>query len=471
MINLECRIGAMNTSIERFGALEGLADFIKQHFLHASHGDIDLVCSGPQYVTRPLPKGTSVSSLYLHNALAYLTENPIRGTISRIGVLLAESYSSFPPALGVMFDRGFTTVDDLNSVNIFTGVPREGCAIFLDTIFKLRNSTGQFLDEVFFTTIHELGHVFNLQHETRSLNFMTPSRQESAYGPSAFHFDPNQQKWLSQCSTNKMAMPGGSPFMEMGTYSNLNAPLNPSAPCAPFGLEIYIDCNPREFWQFEPIQLEIELRLVGGPTQSHEVPDELDPGYPRFRLMIEDSVGERKLYRSTKHFCSSGNVRKIEIGAPFRRDLPVFGQSGGYTFRRAGVHRLWVEFETKEGVIRSNTLDVNVKQEFPDDKDSRLHRSFLTNPFVANVLFYRDDLPHSNGIRSLIKYIDRFPEASSAAEIHYTLGLASISRALRMKKGGVKVKQEAAEHLKRAIDFELLGKHRREKSEYFLKAY
>ena len=83
--------------------------------------------------------------------------------------------------------------------------------------------------------------------------------------------------------------------MDTGIYGNLNTPQRLSQSSAPFGLELVVDCRPREFWQFEPIQLDLELRLVGGQALSINVPDEFDPGHQRFRLLIEDPNGERRL--------------------------------------------------------------------------------------------------------------------------------------------------------------------------------
>lgn len=466
-MNLECCIGAISSGLDQYGPLPGLTNFITQHFLAASHGDIVLNCLGPRIVDNPLPPGSSVSALELHHALSYLTGNSIKGPISRIGVILADSYAPFEPALGVMFDRGFTTDDDPNGVGVFTAVPREGCAVFLGSISRLRGGGGDpFLAEVLFTTIHELGHVFNLQHDNSSLNFMTSSRNESPYGSPAYHFNPNQQNWLSQCSVNVKVMPGGSQFMDTGTYGNLDSPGIRSLPSVPFGLELVIDCQPREFWQFEPVQLDIELRRVGESRQYFNVPDEIDPGYRRFRIMIENPSGERHLYHSTKHFCGHNSVLKIGGNTSFRRDIPIFGQAGGYTFRCAGVHRLWIEFEMKDGVVRSNTLEVFVKPEYGADSVRERDRHHLSNPRIAKVLFYREDLPDGKGVHLLGKYIDSFPDASSAAEIHYVLGRAMLAHAIRGEKRNIRIlHRKAGDHLKRALDHEQLGSYRKYKAE------
>jgi hypothetical protein len=72
-MNLECRIGMMNPGLDQYGSLPGLTEFIEQHFLAGSHSSIALACVGPRMIERPLPSDGPVSSLQLHNALAYLT--------------------------------------------------------------------------------------------------------------------------------------------------------------------------------------------------------------------------------------------------------------------------------------------------------------------------------------------------------------------------------------------------------------
>jgi hypothetical protein len=66
---------------------------------------------------------------------------------------------------GVMFDR--LASDALGDFSRGRDVvPREGCAVF-------RDATGHDSDEALaFSAIHELGHVFNLQHDASGRSFM-----------------------------------------------------------------------------------------------------------------------------------------------------------------------------------------------------------------------------------------------------------------------------------------------------------
>ena len=61
-----------------------------------------------------------------------------------------------PNTVGTMFDFGDP---DLNNV------PREGVALFYDTLSDQTSSQDELQDGLFRTVAHELGHVFNLHHQ------------------------------------------------------------------------------------------------------------------------------------------------------------------------------------------------------------------------------------------------------------------------------------------------------------------
>ena len=462
-MKLDCHMGLMQEGLDHPGALTDLSDFVAQQFIKASNGDIELRCIGPQLISNPLPVGT-VTAFNLHKALAKMTHNPLAGTISNIGILFAGTYARYKSALGIMFDRGFVTPDDPNLAETYTAIPREGCAVFLDAISMLRGSGEEYVSEVRYSTVHELGHVFNLQHKTDSLNFMNISQHDKGYGPDAFRFDEEQKSWLSQCSTNNNVRPGGSKFND---GSNMNRPDAQQTIDALLELDLSIHCQPREFWRFEPIQLEIMLGKSINKMPYFEVPDELDPGYKRFRIMIENPLGERRLYKPTEYFCGIGNMIKITADSPFHRDIPIFGQSGGYTFNYEGVHGIWAEFDTGHGVLRSNKLDILIKPERGSDQNRDLARQHLTKQRIASLLYYREDSTDGEGLNYLNNNIESLSEISSAAEIYYTLGRVMLNHYGKIKNSKTEI-NKAADYLKMAIDHAHLGFHRRLKSQELL---
>lgn len=96
---------------------------------------------------------TSVSEAEIH-LLMQVSRNPAYAESATwwsawIGIL--SKLTASKDTLGIMFDFGDS---DLNNV------PREGCAVFYNAHSGMTNPE----DELFLTSAHELGHVFNLHH-------------------------------------------------------------------------------------------------------------------------------------------------------------------------------------------------------------------------------------------------------------------------------------------------------------------
>jgi len=100
----------------------------------------------------------------------------------------------------------------------------------------------------------------------------------------------------------------------------------------------------RSFFYFEPVELDVVLSAPSSANRSFRVPDCIDPGYGAFRIWIEEPSGERRIYRSPRIYCAHDELIFVGPKKPFRRDISIFGESGGFTFRRAGVHKVWAEF-------------------------------------------------------------------------------------------------------------------------------
>lgn len=421
-------------------------------FSAGSGGDIQLnVVQSPH-----LSLGNAgVEDFDLHSALSTVTGNPTNVTkVSTIGMLFADSYAPRPSAFGFMFDRGFSFDPGLSGA-----VPREGCAIFVGAIQRARPAT--FDDETAFTAIHELGHVFNLFHVEQPANLMATSPNSLASAASK-GFLPRHRTLLGLCSTRAEVHPGGNEFGDLGTLDT--GPIDPfrdipAAASAP--LRLSISTAREEFWHFEPVELDLTLSVRRGVTSAVEVPDTLDPGYENFRIWISDPNGERRLYRSTKHFCGAPGALRVAPGAPFRRDIGIFGQSGGYTFTRAGEHRVRVEFFVPGiGTLRSNVLAVNVLPITQRDRLVSRAMPVLERADVARLLFYRKARRRTKAFDDLEELARSMKSAALSADLHYTLGRAAL-KALPHSRADAQL-NKAAGHLSRAAERHELSPHRRE---------
>lgn len=460
--DLDCRLGLVSQGLEaQLPALATLPKFIHDQLAFFSHDAINLKVSQPTLMPNASAVGAQVSALQLHTQLLQINQNPLNGPLRSICVLLAHSYSGLPGAFGIMFDRGFITTDDPNSAPLFLQRPRQGCAVFLGQIATQRSSD-QFASEVLFTTLHELGHVFNLQHDEASLNFMRTSEAQ-AFGPPAFHYTPFQQTRLASCGVDPHVTPGDSIFDSDGAF-NLDTPAPP-----PLGdaLRLELSSARASFWRFEPIQIEIGLSSTRAGKQAVSIPAVIDPSQTRFRLMIENDRGERKLYRSPYRVCGGDQTLKITAKQPYRRDFPIFGQSGGYTFQRAGRHVIRAELDLGETLLRSNELVLDIQREIGLGMADQKLRSVLSDPRVGSLLFHREDCHKRIAFAKLSRFVERARSIPSIGEINYSLARAQLRAHSSGNTWGSH--RRASLFLERALASEDMGPRSRAKATQLLR--
>ncbi|MFO1251453.1 MAG: hypothetical protein U1E77_10050 [Inhella sp.] len=459
MIRLECILARMtnSTTVPDF-INKGQTRVLEDVFSYSSNNDIDLTVNAePMRLARLASSG--VWALDLHEALAELTRNPPPPYPSqRIAVLYADHYKPFKDALGVMFDRGFDPGDDPSSASQFTRSPREGCAVFTEAIARARGTPMRIAQEELFTTIHELGHVFNLQH-TMQPSFMVQG------GSAANQFTASDQAMLRCCSSSANVWPGGKPFSDTGKFSHLNFRVVKVAEVP--GLSLRIGMGQKEFWPFEPVELDIELRLAKSRQRAMSVPHAVDPGYDTFQIWIEEPNGERRLYRSPRRYCTGDAKLRLEPGGSFLRDVSIFGESGGYTFRTSGSHKLWATFEAKRGVrIQSNVIEVYVRGH-SDTQQYAEAKAALQHSVRGKFLYHRlAEATPPGQLRRLKAFAEAKGKLESKGSVQYALGKALATQQL---DSGRAASKGAIELLSRAFDAQDLGKRQREATAELLK--
>ncbi len=454
MINLQLIIGYLGNT-PRLPHYDLFGKSISEHFFDASDKDINLKLDLTRIDwTKRYPENTE--SYYLHTALNDLLYKIKQG--SGIGLIFARSYKSRPNALGVMFDRGFKTQDDPYGADSDFSAPRLGCAVFLDRIDKIYSRTSnanEYVSESIYTTIHELGHVFNLVHNTSEPNFMKGGAPKPLEDED--QFSDGDCSMLGTCSWNDLIAPGGSPFRDRtgatSTFSNLSGIKNRS-------IAFEISTARNSIYRFEPLELDIQIQSSLEKNESVTIPDEIDPGYSSFKIWIEHPSGERRLYRSPRHYCSSGNTFTLSKGEKFERDISIFGQSGGYTFEESGEYSIWISFQIGDGEkIHSNVLKLEV---LPINKQSK-DLLFLTIPGIARLFYYRFSPSRSKYLKLLCDYREENESNKNNGVIDYTLGRIYAKYADTCKSRSAKNRHatQSLLYLRRAIDNKLLGYHAR----------
>lgn len=416
---------------------------IINRFFVASKGAIDL--DPRMFPEVSEPARPAVSAYYLHRETAKLTENATVDTgVRRIALLYSNFYAPEPSAFGVMFDRGFATSDDPNSSSQATGVAREACAVFLGAIDRLKSPANEKMRQVVYTTTHELGHVFNLIHrappDPPNLMMRSPSGTR-APTDAFFDFVDLDREWLSRAGVDRNVWPGGLPFRDRAGAESGDLPLRRTSN----PLQLSISSSRQEFPLNEPIELAIRLSLRPKSRAALvSVPDEIDPGYPSFRIWIEDPDGELRLYRPINRYCSAGRALAVTRAHPFSRDISLFGQSGGFTFSKLGVHHVTCELVLPAATLRSNRVPLHV---LPPRDDRTIDIALVHSRRVQRLFFYRQ-VDHVKDALNLADQANDVASKPLAGFLRY-----SIARCLgSADKTPAQLVRLARENAERALD-------------------
>lgn len=387
----------------------------------------------------------------------------------RIGLLYADRFAPKTSVLGIMFD-----VDVVRDTP-----PREGCAVFLDAVRECRNGDEAQFAETLFTTVHELGHVFNLWHENSPRNFLatSPRKGEPPFSTSAHQFLSKHEEYLARVVENEVR-PTGSRFGKrlagypVETVDSEDLPQNiageTNSTSSETGLQqehvaIDISVTSDVFWYFEPVELELTVTAKG---RIAIVPDTLDPGYPTFEIWIEDPIGERRRYRPLCFYCRPSETFTVEPTKPFRRDISIFGESGGFTFRVPGIHKIWVRWNSGSGgVIESNPVEVELRRAAPDSDVYRALSAFLTDPKIARLAFHRDGNFRAKQIKRVMDRCAALAREGAVGGVSYSLGRMLAQRVFSGGRGQLDSPEEAIRLLEPLSQHEFLGDHRRAKVE------
>jgi hypothetical protein len=358
---------------------------------------------------------------------------------------------------GVMFD--------LNAHGPYG--PRQGCAVFLSPLWLNAQMAGVppegFAEFVTFTVIHELGHALNLWHTPGTCSFMEPHYDPRNLGPC--DFIQLEKTYLSLAADPNLAqfvLPGQAPF-------NMRPPHWPIESEPPFatgktprakGLTFRISLSHRSFWNFEPVELGIEIKSAG---QSNTIPDEVDLGYNAFHVWVTDPTGARWRVRPQFRYCRPKGQRTIERGNAFRRDISLLRQSGGPVFSTPGVHTIQAALRLAPGeFVLSNVVQCEVRGAMSKDGDWAMAREILETESVVDLLRFKRRLPPTHHYRRLTELAGYDITKETKAAVHFALGKAML-RTIETQKDSDETgrfRTTGLQQLRAALEFDELGPHR-----------
>lgn len=453
---------AINDLLVHPNAGSHVAESARSVFLQASGAaalDVALDWSRRGTVAQ-IPHFNAVSVADLSGALVKLLAGAKQPAV---GLLLADFFEPDPDQYGAMFE-----LDGQDPLG-----PRQGCAIFAGGIQAALESAGRgndpnaLLEFIAYTAMHEIGHAFNLWHVEGS--YMRPFPHPESPGP--YGFVDKQQQYLALAanpSDERFVLPGhGS--SNYGERPDGWSGLDDSNPFAgPGGRSrspvFRIDLSHQSFYSFEPVELDVCLSLPRGVKRSIEVPNEIDPGYDGFQIWITVPSGERRRYRAFTRFCRSNGKRTVSAKQPYRRDISLFRESGGSTFRVAGRHSIQVAFRiSSKRTLWSNVVTCEVKSADWTSNKWRQARELLESPEARHLLRFKTPLIREHDYTKFSQFAAKHASAETAATIHYALGKTFLHFAARdvTSKQSREWQKRGLKQLGTALETRALGAHRR----------
>ena len=410
-----------------------------------SSGDIVLTIDGGS-LAQPLDLDfESVDEGILQEALNSLTKNPGDQPVRRLGILYSNKLREVPSAFGFMFDTAFSG-DDTSIGHR----PREGCSVFVDAIAALRSGDDYF-KQLGFTTAHELGHVFNLHHVDTDLCYLNTSKQDNAPSNGACRFLSNQAELLASCSHNPSVEPGMTEFDGSLTSDGLDKPRR--APATPWTLDVAL--SQEEFFPYEPVDLMLSLSLDIKASRPRPAAGVLNPSYRQLTVWIEEPSGEVRRYRPTLHLCGTPELPKVAPGKSIHEALRIFGQAGGYTFRRFGRHRLWATLDTgSKRQLVSSKISFDVKSFLVKTRAAReeigAQRKILRR--TARTLFYQSAKLRMAELEMLDYLAAKHPKQRLAAWAHHAIGCSFAAHDYSCRAAVPAFRARALKHLHYSAD-------------------
>jgi hypothetical protein len=413
------------------------------------------------YSRRLTPQaGIGVDDVQLQDALKQLLQpsSADHKAVPAIGLILTDVYMPMGNLYGFMFD--------IDSHEPSYG-PRQGCTVFLnkiDAVIKNANKGEEdFRNLVAYTAIHEIGHIFNLWHVDAPVSFMTQYPGLDFLQACSFvSHEMNYLRYAADPNNATYVLPGGSAFGDRGSIGDSGGGqpyLLPQDSVVKFEIKL----SHQEFWQFEPVELDVQLSVPDSKSGAVTVPDEIDPGYACFEIWITRPDQERHRYRPLKRFCGNPKSRKLLPDEPFRRDISIFRQSGGYTFAQAGKYQIQAALQLSPGKsVQSNTLECEVLRADPDSAVYTAMHDLFSSQEIVNLLRYKSRMPSRSSYARLAQFVDTHYATSSGAAVHYCLGRALLnSSAIEAEaRRSHRLRQQGCLHLERAADHRLLSSHR-----------
>jgi hypothetical protein len=408
------------------------------------------------------------SNIYgvLDDWMAWAAQSPLSAPAWQVHLLML-SKATVKGLYGVMFD-------------VTGGLPRQGCAVFADAI-RAGTEPAEQDRRIIQTTVHEIGHAFNLVHRFErtlgradSTSFMNydwlyrgGDHVAQFWEQFAYLFDTDELAFLRH-GPRAAVMPGSTPFHSVdywGAAPGTHPAFIPAAATPGLRLTLQPPARGALFDFGQPIYLQVTLQNTGQQPVALP-PGALDIKAGHLEVLVEGGPGNGNtvgrpfvpmVQRCLIDF--TGGPQGLAPGAALSENVNLTFGSGGFTMAQPGTYRLTpllslsahdsVEDTTNTQVIRGETLTVQVG--YPRSRQDEKHATLLLQPKVGT-WFALGGTDALGSARDTLKEIREERKAAAddepdpiAASITRSLGLAANRPYVRFQDGKYETRPAEAE--------------------------
>lgn len=337
---------------------------------------------------------------------------------------------NLPNVAGRMFDTNNSNINgDTNKK------PRQGCAIFYRQSIFNDNPVEWNEAAKFITTVHEIGHCFNLFHSFekkmtnngagKPFNPWIPEEMvdtsatrsfmnyHSEYTGGGNYFKDFRYRFSDQEIFFMRHAPKW--FIKMGEYDwGFN-----HASVEDYELTVKID-KPKNSYNFlEPVVVELQLKNI-----SKEV-KKIDRGILQnnhhTRLFLQKDEGEIKMLRPFNHDCIIPEYVSLKPGEIFNETFFVSADVTGWKITDPGKYTVRAVVEVDEKELISNVLDIRILH--PSNREEDIAAQDYFTDGVARILNY-DGSKYLTKENDVLKQIaERFATTNPEAALHAKIAL------------------------------------------------
>lgn len=323
---------------------------VTKEFSIASRKQILIKSAGP--IVSSSGNDSALNAGILHKISSqHILGNNENEVAEHIGLIYAQRWggSGNPLLLGLMFDyhgmnEGYGIMNRGSN-----NIPREAAAVFLDPFkihFATQKNNKYIMDALYNTSLHEIGHLFNLEHDNKVGSYMT----EGFYKARSFvswHCD--QLRMAGQGNRNYIRhLPGMSDFGYGSNGDDFAAHDTAKIIHTSRSLALSIKLHEHEIIPGQPLVLEVTL--TNNSKRPIHIKPRLDFGYTDMQLWYETPEGEWRLYRPILTYCDDdASLVTIPPGKSMTHNPRIHLCNRGQTFLMAGEYCLQVRFKARMG--------------------------------------------------------------------------------------------------------------------------